>query len=750
MNRAPRNSNPAGRWIAAGVLAVAAAGCGADGKSPATAPATPAPEQAQPPGPPIEITPVSRGISVTSENQILVEMTPEDLDPVNPLDLAGRTVIFTPVGGGSYSREVRALAWEEELGQEVDDNDEVELGFRFEFSGQRWDSVFFSRYGLVTFGERYPFGGNGPDRFGTMAAIADYLGDPPMIAALYKPQLGGWSTYDADQFRNTQHVSRRPDQVVVTWITTDPRFHVHGVPPQEKTRFQMTLHADGRIAFHYASAPEDPDEAIHDGVVGLFPRAGVITTALLGRIPDPTDRSLPGHLDLVETAVYATDNPDLVLVEFTTRDSIHPIPDRELIYRVEMDTDEPWTGDREDRDLLATVVVQPDGARTSRWDAVKVARYADDEANRIGVLMDSRALPNLSASVIGRSQTFHLGTHRRDTHDEAEPIVFTVPEATSTDLSESSSRPSVLQTEVFHYPEIDPDLQGRMLCRIIDTLGDEFDLLVLNGQFRVDWQVAGPTSGRMGPFRAEGIRPGYTGKKGSGTGPCDTRPIAHWGFPVWIKAPTVVDEGGGEMSYDLALTLFAHEFGHAWLAYAHYQRDGKALPLEDGGHWAHGLHAPAPFPLRGQENGSVMGGNFWRENRDGTFTPTSGWSTKGGGFSWLDLYLMGLATPDEVPDMFVLHNLKQVGERRDDAYTAEKEIVTIEQIIARMGPRDPPAARAQKVFNTGFVYFLLPGQEPDPELLDVHVKYRDRAVEYWHHVTGGRSQLTTAIPAQRP
>ena len=111
---------------------------------------------------------------------------------------------------------------------------------------------------------------------------------------------------------------------------------------------------------------------------------------------------------------------------------------------------------------------------------------------------------------------------------------------------------------------------------------------------------------------------------------------------------------------------------------------------------------------------------------------------------------MGLATPDEVPDMFVLHNLKQVGERRDDAHTAEKEIVTIEQIIAALGPRDPPAARAQKVFNTGFVYFLLPGQEPDPELLDVHVKYRDRAVEYWHHVTGGRSQLTTAIPAQRP
>ena len=111
---------------------------------------------------------------------------------------------------------------------------------------------------------------------------------------------------------------------------------------------------------------------------------------------------------------------------------------------------------------------------------------------------------------------------------------------------------------------------------------------------------------------------------------------------------------------------------------------------------------------------------------------------------------MGLATPNEVPDMFVLHNLKQVGERWDGPYTAEKEIVTMEQVLAAIGPRNPPPERAPKVFNIGFVYFLLPGQEPDPELLRELVRYRDRALEHWRHVTGGRGQLSTEVPGVPP
>ena len=57
-----------------------------------------------------------------------------------------------------------------------------------------------------------------------------------------------------------------------------------------------------------------------------------------------------------------------------------------------------------------------------------------------------------------------------------------------------------------------------------------------------------------------------------------------------------------------------------------------------------------------------------------------------------------------------------------------------------------PPERARKVFNVGFVYFLLPGETPDPGLLREHANYRDRALEHWHHLTGGRGQLTTELP----
>ena len=234
--------------------------------------------------------------------------------------------------------------------------------------------------------------------------------------------------------------------------------------------------------------------------------------------------------------------------------------------------------------------------------------------------------------------------------------------------------------------------------------------------------------------------------------PCGTRLSNTWGYPVWMKARTVVDEGEDRPAsrgrYDAGLTYFAHEIGHTWLAYASYLRNGERLPLrnpDDRAHWMRELHAPAPFPLRDKYNGSVMGGAYWQENSDGTFTATSGWTSRGGGFSWLDLYLMGLVTPDEVPDMFVLRNLRETGGGWASPHTAEKEVVTMEQVLAAMGPRIPSPEWAREVFNIGFVYFLLPGQEPDVGLLHEHARYRDRTIAHWYHVTGGRGQLTTEV-----
>ena len=726
--------------------------CGDGGGTSPTNVAAPSPsppraaEQSPPSEPPIEITPVGRGISVTSENQILLELMSEDLVPANPLDLAGRTLVFTPDGDGGYSRSVRVVDWEDNIGNPVGDNEEIEPSFRLAFADQEWESFFVSRYGAVTYGEPYPFPQVGPDRWGTMVEIAGRLGTPPMIAALYKPRLGGWSGHDAEEFGNVQHVSRRPDRVVITWITSDPAFYVHGVPPREKTRFQMALYADGRIAFHYAPEPKNPDEALRDGIVGLFP--GVVRTdRLLKSIADPEDRSLPGHLDLVETAVYTTSEPNRVLVEFTTRSPIRPLPGQELVYELQLDVDEPFTDEHEDRDLLMGAVVLPDGRLEARWDATG-APFKGHE-NRIALLAHLQTIGARSASVSGRSWTVNSATGAWSFGDGGRPDVVMFPEvapSAPTDLSRPGSSPA--HREVFHHTGAKDHLVP-IGCRVIELLGNEFDALVFHSQFRYDLQFSGSWWGFYpGNTPIRGI--GHTEEELEEKSPCATRLRGQWGFAIWTKSDfvAVVDSLGRVAPSGRGLWHIAHEFTHTWTARASYLNNGESEPLWTtgrGAHWLPAFHTPAAFA----RSHSIMGGRHWRENEDGTFTPV--WPDKraGEGLSWLDLYLAGLATPDEVPDSFILRNLRETGAGWLGPHTGEKETVTMEQILAALGPRDPPAARSQKVFNIGFVYLLEPGQQPDQDDLSFHALLLDEWPEYWARITGGRSRFTIELPGRQ-
>ena len=144
-------------------------------------------------------------------------------------------------------------------------------------------------------------------------------------------------------------------------------------------------------------------------------------------------------------------------------------------------------------------------------------------------------------------------------------------------------------------------------------------------------------------------------------------------------------------------------------------------------------------------------GRFWRDNGDGTFTAVENYGASGP--SWLDLYAMGLADASDVPDMFILHNLRPVDGNNQagwsgqywGTYHADKEVVSIDQVVVAEGPREPSATEAQRNFNAGFVYVLAPGEAPDPDLLHLHAEYRDKVIEHWSQVTGGRSRMTSSV-----
>ena len=678
------------------------------------------------------------GVSTTPDNQILAELPPEDASAANLFDLNRRTLVFTPDGHGHYSRSVQSVAWEDNIGDTVADGTEVQLqSFMFDFASRRWDSFFVSQHGLISFGEPLTYSyWDAENRHETMSKIARKFVTTPMISPLYKPALGGYGA--------TQHVKHWPDRVVVTWMTTEPHYYVHGVAPEKSARFQVVLAADGSIRFSYV------DVFFGDGIVGLFSAEEGTKGELIGSVVDPVDSGLAGHIDLLKAAIYKS-NTDTVILEFTTRDSI-PTPPTGTVYsyRLYFDTDQPWWHDHNssDEDFVWAIDVLPGGEYVAWGDGV-VGLTQSDAGNQIALLAEIDNFAGLSAMVIAEAAQFDdlVGSIR---FERSLPFRVDLPTDTpATDLSQSDLQYTTRQSEVFHYQSI-PDLDA-IVCRVIDDLGDEFDLFVFHNEFRVDTQEsATPWVAYRANIDVDGV-----GIQGNNVVPCGAvRLKGRWLLPVWMRSNHVFDASPSltEASrYDRGLLLFAHEFTHNWTAHASYQRDGVREPLFGNYcrcHWRPDLHLPAAFPWHEEAAGpsSLMGGRYWRDNGDGTFTQLLDYWA--GGHSWLDLYAMGLAHAGEVPDMFILRNLRPVNQQEPwGPHTGEKEIVSIEQVVAAEGPRTPTPEHAQKVFNAGFVYLLDPGSTPTDSLLRLHRDYIDKVIEHWSHVTGGRSRIATAVPS---
>ena len=172
--------------------------------------------------------------------------------------------------------------------------------------------------------------------------------------------------------------------------------------------------------------------------------------------------------------------------------------------------------------------------------------------------------------------------------------------------------------------------------------------------------------------------------------------------------------------YDYAMSQIGHEMGHRWSAFVSAKVGGETIPLGPT-HWARGLQAPVAFPYQRPTEASAMGGGVWQDNFDGTYTqldddyyvPATGWS-------YLDLYLMGLIAPSEVPDFFILRNLVPAGKDANGhpIFKADRTKVTIQDVIAVEGPRLPDVDHSQKKFNTGMVVVVEHGKTPGKELIE--------------------------------
>jgi len=193
------------------------------------------------------------------------------------------------------------------------------------------------------------------------------------------------------------------------------------------------------------------------------------------------------------------------------------------------------------------------------------------------------------------------------------------------------------------------------------------------------------------------------------------------------------------------MSQLGHEMGHRWAAFVQAKVNGEEIVLGPV-HWARGLQTQVKFPYQRPVEASAMGGGAWQENADGTYTQLDDdYYVPATGYSYLDLYLMGLISPAEVPDFFILKNLEPAGNDPNDhpVFKADKTKITIQDVIAVEGPRLPDVEHSQKQFNTGIVVVVEHGKTPSSDLIQRANDIRQQWMKYWETTTGHLSSMTT-------
>ena len=370
-----------------------------------------------------------------------------------------------------------------------------------------------------------------------------------------------------------------------------------------------------------------------------------------------------------------------------------------------------------------------------------------------------------------------MGSSAPPTGDQTVPqqVRLTGLVSPAVDLSSAKNRdgPFPVVYEAFHFGKSPRPMD--LTCTVIQALGDKFDFLPYYADFRIDNPEAGtPSTGPRGGGPSGGAVTGIGSNQGNLASYCSQGRF-QWQYvqPVYVGANQMQEyppdgiadsnrhnvaaythqlaerTGTGKIPpYNYAITQIAHEMGHRWAAFLSATVNGGRDTIQLGPtHWARGLQAPVAFPYQRPAEASAMGGGVWQDNLDSTFTqldddyyvPATGWS-------YLDLYLMGLIAPSEVPDFFILSNLAPVGRDPNGhpIIKAERTKITIQDVIAAEGPRLPDVDHAQKNFNTGFVLVVEHGKTPSRELIERVNGIRLRWMDYWTTTTGHRSSMTAS------
>ena len=161
--------------------------------------------------------------------------------------------------------------------------------------------------------------------------------------------------------------------------------------------------------------------------------------------------------------------------------------------------------------------------------------------------------------------------------------------------------------------------------------------------------------------------------------------------------------------YDGGGPGFAHETGHQWINFLSGTPFAGGVP-----HWPKGNVAINVMGF--SIPGSGAGGNYsftFTSNGSGGYVVGPAIATNITTFNPMELYLMGLVPPADVPTYFVLNDQNQNISNGQTLTSGEITLVTVNDVIAAKGARTPNSTNSQKLFRCATIVL-------SEQLLDQH------------------------------
>ncbi len=189
------------------------------------------------------------------------------------------------------------------------------------------------------------------------------------------------------------------------------------------------------------------------------------------------------------------------------------------------------------------------------------------------------------------------------------------------------------------------------------------------------------------------------------------------------------------------LALVAHETGHRWGATLQFRDatggSSDAWLGRQRAHWSFFCDSDA----------SVLEGNDIEDRGGGSFRTVDAVKRYGP----FDLYAMGLLAPSEVSAAFFVASPSGAGQTRESpprtgvSFNGTRRDVTIADVVAAMGPRNPPSSSAPRVHRQAWVYVVGRGRTADAAALGKLDTIRRAFADFFAAATGARMSLETRL-----